>query len=215
MPARPTLAQPKPPAQKRGRQTLQRVVEAAERLLRTHSFEDITVADIVREADASIGSFYARFESKDALLPYVYELYNADLDAEWMRIEAAGGLRGADLRHVVRAFVELSGVAIRRIRWLLKAMAIYARQHPERLPSGAIERNERIFRVAMASFTPHMTCAPAEAVRRARTITYAIITLTREHELFGAAPLAATLNADRKTFEQDLVRMATAYLASD
>jgi AcrR family transcriptional regulator len=205
----------RPPRQGRGHRTLRRIVEATERLLRTSAFESITIADIVREAETSTGSFYARFESKDALLPYVYDLYNAELDAEWSAIAAKGGLPARDLRGAVTAFVELSGKSVRRIRWLLKAMAIYARQHPDRMPAGAIERNERIFAAAASSFTPHMRCPPAEALRRARTMTYAIITLTREHELFGDAPLAATLKADRKTFQDDLVRMATAYLASD
>jgi AcrR family transcriptional regulator len=204
----------KPPRQKRGHATLERIVGATERLLRVKSFEEITIADIVSEAETSTGSFYARFDSKEALLPYVYELYNAELDAEWSAIAANGGLASRDLASAVQAFVELSGESVQRIRWLLKAMAIYARQHPERMPKIAIERNERIFAVAASSFTPHMRCAPKEALRRAQTMTYAIITLTREHELFGDAPLAATLKADRKTFEKDLVRMATAYLSS-
>jgi AcrR family transcriptional regulator len=204
----------RPPRQSRAQRTLERIVEATERLLRAKPFEAITIADIVAEAETSTGSFYARFDSKEALLPFVYEIYNAELDAEWGAIAAKGGLPARDLAGAVQAFVTLSGKSVRRIRWLLKAMAIYARQHPDRVPAGAIERNERIFAVAAASFTHHMRCAPGEAQRRARTMTYAIITLIREHELFGDAPLAATLKADRKVFEKELVRMAVAYLAS-
>jgi AcrR family transcriptional regulator len=204
----------RPPRQKRAQQTLDRIVTATDRLLRKRAFEDITITDIVAAAETSTGSFYARFDSKESLLPYVYELYNAELNEEWDAIAKKGGLPSRDLTGAVRAFVELSGSAVRRIRWLLKAMAIYARQHPERMPASAIERNELIFSVATASFTQHMHVPRAEAVRRARTITYAIITLTREHELFGKAPLAATLNVDRETFERELVRMAVAYLSS-
>jgi AcrR family transcriptional regulator len=201
-----------PPSQARGQRTLTRIVEAAERLLKQRAFEDITISDIITEAEVSTGSFYARFPAKEALLPYLYDLYNAEIDAEWKRIEAAGGLQSPNLRAAVTHFVEYSGKSVRSMRWLLKAMAIYARQHPEQIPASVKERNERFYRVVAASFTKHMKGPRADAERRARTMTYTIITLTREHALFGAAPLSAVLNADRKTFERELVRMATAYL---
>lgn len=56
------------PRQARSAETLTRFVEATRRLLTQRPFEEITVADIVREADRTVGSFYARFEDKEAVL---------------------------------------------------------------------------------------------------------------------------------------------------
>ena len=67
------------PLQDRSRRTLEKIGRAVEELLATRSFDDISVGDIVRRARCSVGSFYARFASKDDLLPYLYERYDADL----------------------------------------------------------------------------------------------------------------------------------------
>ena len=56
------------PRQARSQETLGRFVEATRRLLQERSFDDITVHDIVAAADRTVGSFYARFDDKDAVL---------------------------------------------------------------------------------------------------------------------------------------------------
>jgi len=53
--------------------TLERFVSATRRLLDDRSFEAITVTDIVHEADRTVGSFYARFEDKYAVLHVLSE----------------------------------------------------------------------------------------------------------------------------------------------
>src|SRR5437867_10691217 len=68
------------PAQARSRETIERFAQAAERLLRTRPFEEITVQEIVRRARRPIGSFYARFSTKEALLPFLYRRYHQGLE---------------------------------------------------------------------------------------------------------------------------------------
>jgi AcrR family transcriptional regulator len=58
----------RPPSQARSLATMERFVHATQELLEERPFEDITVADIVRRAERTVGSFYARFEDKDAVL---------------------------------------------------------------------------------------------------------------------------------------------------
>lgn len=55
-------------AQVRGRATYEALVTTAFRLLEQHEFDEITIADLAREAGYSVGAFYARFDSKDQLL---------------------------------------------------------------------------------------------------------------------------------------------------
>jgi AcrR family transcriptional regulator len=59
------------PRQARSAETLERFIEATRQLLDERPFDDITVADIVRRADRTVGSFYARFDDKYSVL---YEL---------------------------------------------------------------------------------------------------------------------------------------------
>jgi AcrR family transcriptional regulator len=56
------------PKQARSQETLDRFLDAVEALLLERDFADITVADIVARADRTVGSFYARFVDKDAVL---------------------------------------------------------------------------------------------------------------------------------------------------
>ena len=61
------------PRQARSQATLERFVEATRILLEERPFEEITVADIVGTAERTVGSFYARFEDKYAVLHVLVE----------------------------------------------------------------------------------------------------------------------------------------------
>ncbi len=70
-----------PPRQRRSQDTLDAISKATKELLRTHTFSELTVQDIVRAADSSAGSFYARFKGKRALLHYLHdELAESSVD---------------------------------------------------------------------------------------------------------------------------------------
>jgi|GEM_PF-1433123 len=56
------------PAQNRSERTFFRFLDAAEGLLSGRNWHEVSVQEIVRRADASVGSFYNRFVDKTALL---------------------------------------------------------------------------------------------------------------------------------------------------
>lgn len=62
-----------PPLQRRSQDTLDAISTATKELLRTRSFSELTIQDIVSAANSSAGSFYARFKGKRALLHYLHE----------------------------------------------------------------------------------------------------------------------------------------------
>ena len=65
----PVLRWVKPPRQARSQHTLDRLLDAAEALVHEKGgFDDVPIAEIVRRAESSVGSFYSRFPDKDALL---------------------------------------------------------------------------------------------------------------------------------------------------
>ena len=191
---------------------MDRIVAATERLLRARAWEEISVADIAEASQTSTGSFYQRFASKDALLPFMYDLYNAEGDALWAARETEGGFKARTLQSAAAKFVAFGISAMTRMRWLLRAMAIYSRQHPGRVAESAKERSARIYRVAELTFAPHLDGPSADAKRRIRMMTYAIGTLIREYYLFGNAPLATAMKVDAKAFQRELTRMTVAYL---
>ena len=57
-----------PPRQARSRRTLERLLAAAEEMLRDRSFDEVPVREICDRAGYTVGAFYARFDGKDVLL---------------------------------------------------------------------------------------------------------------------------------------------------
>ena len=63
-----TATAPLEPVQQRSRETAERITAAALSLLERKSFAELKVTEIARKAGVSVGGFYARFPSKEALL---------------------------------------------------------------------------------------------------------------------------------------------------
>jgi len=67
-----------PPRQRRSQETLDAISRATKELLRTRSFSELKIQEIVSEANSSAGSFYGRFKGKRALLHYLHDQMAAD-----------------------------------------------------------------------------------------------------------------------------------------
>jgi AcrR family transcriptional regulator len=63
----------KPPQQARSQKTLERLLDAAEEVIAERGVASVTVSEVVRRAESSVGAFYARFPDKDALLATLHE----------------------------------------------------------------------------------------------------------------------------------------------
>jgi AcrR family transcriptional regulator len=69
----PPLRWIKPPQQARSKRTLERVLDAAEDVIRERGVAGLTVSEVVRRAGSSVGAFYARFADKEGLLATLHE----------------------------------------------------------------------------------------------------------------------------------------------
>jgi len=81
------------PRQKRSRESLERLLDAAEEQMSAVGIESFTVADVVRRADLSVGAFYARFPDKKALLHAVQDRFHTRVEPQLhaeMRDRCAG-----------------------------------------------------------------------------------------------------------------------------
>ena len=56
------------PQQARSQRTMNRILDAATKLLEEKSWQELSIQEIVSAANSSVGSFYARFQDKDGLL---------------------------------------------------------------------------------------------------------------------------------------------------
>jgi len=69
-----------PPQQARSRASMNQMLDAAAQLLETKTFDELTIAEVVQQAGASVGAFYGRFKDKDALLQALDERFFSEFE---------------------------------------------------------------------------------------------------------------------------------------
>jgi AcrR family transcriptional regulator len=117
------------PQQERSRQTLSRLMDATESVLRERGLEAATVPGIAREAGVSVGVVYRRFSDKDDLLRAVYERFFLRQQEANLAALSLPGLMRMSLEQLVRGVVTGMVVGYRHHRGILRALTIYARNH--------------------------------------------------------------------------------------
>lgn len=99
------------PAQNRSERTFFRLLDAAEGLLGGRHWHEVSVQEIVRKADASVGSFYNRFADKEALLHCLDDRLGqecvATVDGLLQALEDDASLRGEAAGIIVSLFMRL------------------------------------------------------------------------------------------------------------
>jgi AcrR family transcriptional regulator len=134
------------PRQQRSAATYARLLDAAEALLQERSFDAVTLADIARRADVTIGAFYARFADKGALL----EALEARLTEEVLEVmrRATDPARWTDVpvEEAMRRFLHDLVLVYRRTRGAGRALVLRShtdlelRRRLERLNSEGLPR---------------------------------------------------------------------------
>jgi AcrR family transcriptional regulator len=205
-----------PPIQARSRETVDRFALAAEALLRTRSFEEIGVQDIVRHAGRPIGSFYARFASKEALLPLLYQRYHDGLETLVAARLARVPWTKLDFVRTVEAFVEfVIGIYSER-PWLIRALALFARSRPEALPQDLVEQRRAVYEPVNAVLLRHRArFAHPDPEAAVRFTVFFALSVAREKLLFAEAPQSRLTPMRRAALRDELVRVVHAYLTTE
>jgi AcrR family transcriptional regulator len=94
--------------QDRGRRTQFRLLDALERLLNQRHVEDISVGDIVAEAESSVGAFYHHFPDKHALVQALLERSAHEFRATCRNAVDPERWRDATILDVMRGYLEFS-----------------------------------------------------------------------------------------------------------
>jgi AcrR family transcriptional regulator len=119
------------PLQARSRATRDRILAALARLLRTRTFDQISVAELTAAARCSMSSFYARFPTKAALLNAFYDRF-FDVSAERSGAALAQAAAGRPpLEHRARHLVQFMLGSYREYRGLLRSLILHSRTHPD------------------------------------------------------------------------------------
>lgn len=120
----------RPPRQTRSQETLERILDAAEAVVSEKGFESATIAEIVAQAQSSIGAFYARFRDKESLLGCLHERFceeamataDAALDpAQW---------QDASVAEILQELLPFLIGTYRLRRGLLRAFLVQAGNDP-------------------------------------------------------------------------------------
>ena len=204
---------PARPQQARSRDTLERLLAAAEATLREKTFEEATVEEICGRAGYTVGAFYSRLRDKDALLEALEVRLMEEverelgplLDDDW---EADAGPEAA-LRQLLLCLAGL----YRRRAGTVRAVLERARKDPE-LRERVESFNRRVVERAEASLGEALPPELEVESHRIRTGIFFMIAALRSATLFAeAAPVRPGLDDDALCTE--LARACTCYLTCE
>lgn len=199
----PAIEWVRPPVQDRSQRTLLRLLEASATLLEERSFEAIGVTDIVKRASSSVGAFYARFQSKDAVLHSLHERYGEESRATAERAldpETWDGVPLAEVVQrfcdfVVRAHVEKAG--LRRALLIAAAHDDVHRARAVQVAAFVTGKMRALFQQRRDELGHPDPAAAADFVHRM------VFSVLDQELLFGREP------AGRRMSEEDMVRELT------
>jgi len=98
------------PRQARSRATFDQILAAAEALLRDEGLQGVTVQAILERTGIGAGSFYARFDSHEALLRFMALRFWGEAEVGWAEFLRVDHWKSASVPAIVHAFI---GVLVR------------------------------------------------------------------------------------------------------
>lgn len=201
-----------PPRQARARATVERIFEATVHLLQDRPFEALAVGDIVSQASTSVGAFYKRFSSKEALLPVLLDwIHRRQFEAIESFVKD-DRWSGVGLSRRVDAFVDSLVLSYRTHHYLMKALV--ARQYSAD-NTQSLEQVESGKRILAYHADWLLECRdeirhpdPEVAVSIGLT---GLVTQAQARLLFGAR----SIEISEEAFTGELKRALLAYLTND
>lgn len=120
----------KAPCQQRSRDSQERILRAAEALIKSKGFEALTTAEVVRRSRTSIGTLYARFGDKTALLHAVQERVQTREEAIMRARLAKVDWDALSLEETVRQLLEIKRIATEGDDRLFEAFVVHGATDP-------------------------------------------------------------------------------------
>ena len=198
------------PKQSRGHETRARLIEACLRLVEDRPFEQISIADIAARAGMSVGNFYRRFRSKEAIVPDLFDAYEARYAAFAAGLEEVEALRHPDLDVRVRALVHHTIALFRANRGLIRSLSLFSRLHPDLVPADAVERRGQLLNRMGELFEG---AGPGDLDLKGRTAAMCLVSTLREQVVYADQAPAAAVALDDDELAEQLVDMVVRYVS--
>jgi len=120
----------RPPRQSRSQESLERILDAAEAVISAKGFDQATVAEIVRQANSSVGAFYGRFKEKNSLLRCLHKRFCEEAFATADAVLSPQRWQGASIAEILNEVVPFLVDAYRQRKGLISAFIIHATSDP-------------------------------------------------------------------------------------
>jgi AcrR family transcriptional regulator len=114
------------PKQARSEATLHRLLDAAETLIEETGSAEVSIPEIVRRAQSSVGGFYARFRDKNELLRALEERFFREQRARLERLTRPEAWGAAGVPEIVRGCMAELVAVFRTRRTLIRAFVARA-----------------------------------------------------------------------------------------
>lgn len=132
-----TIEQPKRSPQKRAQKTRAKLMAALENLLKEREFEQISIADIAKEAGVAVGSVYSHFKDKEAFLAALLsnrmQMLEARISAPEMKNTLVTAKTLPSLRDAMNLAARSAYAQVEADAHIMRALLTYIRLHPEEL----------------------------------------------------------------------------------
>ncbi|MEP6493984.1 MAG: helix-turn-helix domain-containing protein [bacterium] len=175
----------RPPQQHRSQETLDRILDAAERVLDAKSFSEATLVEIMERAGMTMGAFYRRFPDKDALLHLMDERFFAELYVRGDSVLEPTRWAGLPISDILREFTREAVLVYRERRGLLRSLFLRARIDPVIQESARLINAHLIDRLVLL-LLPRVAEIKHPDPRRAIELGYVVLVgAIREATLFG------------------------------
>lgn len=200
----------RPPQQARSQQTLDRILDSAERLIAEKGIDDASIAEIVGRAGSSVGAFYARFRDKDGLVYALYERYYEQAVATADEALEPGRWEGAGIAELLSAVIRFLVSIYREQNGLIRAFVVRNHTNPEfqarqeRLSSHV---NRRLSALLLARRAEIAHPSPERAAAFGLTLVFSTLESTM---LFGE--MRSSLSLSDAALSAELTRAYLAYL---
>jgi AcrR family transcriptional regulator len=198
-----------PPQQSRSHATLERLLDATERVLEQKSFSEATLAEIVEEAGVTVGAFYRRFPDKDALLHHLDDRFFSELYSLADELSDPARWEDRPVAQIVEGLMSEAVALYRARRGLMRSLFLRARTDL-RIQENACRVNEHFLERIQALLLPRAAELAHPDPERAISLGFVVMVGSlRETILFGEV----WPSLDRLVGDDLPTELARAYLA--
>jgi len=201
------------PQQSRSRASYERMLDAAEKLLRERGSDEVTLTEVGKRGKVSIGSIYCRFDSKDDLIRAVQQRVSAAISEEQSGTLTRLSRHAASLEGLMRMLVDELAESLKRHASILRPMMLRANQDPV-IGSMGRSAHDAVARVAVDAMLRFSDDFSHSEKERSANAAYSIIYAALARFLGLGSSMESSEQGDWEDLKFDLASMATAYLTT-